>query len=123
MKRSKFLTIWLSVMLLLSVSITIDSVTYLPFIFHAKSYISLLGIITGFVQIWALVQLFRWKKVAITLYVSSAIVIFLVTAINEFAITSKTAQIIISLSLVLLVNIIMLGILYLAIRPVWKNFK
>ena len=123
MKRSKFLTIWLFVMLLLSVAITIDSLTYLSFIFHTKSYISLLGIIAGFVQIWALVQLFRWKKVAITLYVSSAIVIFLVTAINEFAIVSKVNQIIVSLSLVLLLNIIMLGILYFAIKPAWKNFK
>ena len=62
-------------------------------------------------------------KSGLTLFLSSAVVIFLVTAINEFAIVSKINQIIISLLAVLVVNSIMLGILYLAIKPVWKNFK
>ena len=123
MKRPIFLTIWLVILLLFSVALTIDSLTYLSFIFLTKSYVSLLGIVAGFVQIWAVVELFRWKKRGIIFFLSSAIVIFIVTAINEFAIVSKINQIIVSLLLVLLVNIIMLGILYLAIRPVWKNFK
>ncbi len=123
MKRPKFLTIWLIILLLFSVAITADSLTYLPFIIFTKSYISLIGIIAGFVQVWAVVQLLRWRKTGITLYISSAIVVFLVTAINEFNIVSKINQIVISLSAVLIVNFIMLGILYLAIRPVWKNFK
>lgn len=123
MKRPIFLTIWLVILLIFSVALTVDSLTYLSFIFLTKSYISLLGIVAGFVQIWAVVQLLRWKKIGIKLFISSAIVIFLVTAINEFTIISKVTQVLISLSAVLVVNIIMLGILYLAIKPVWKNFK
>jgi hypothetical protein len=123
MKRPKLLTIWLIVMLLFSVAITVDSLTYLPMIRLTKNYISLFGIIAGFVQIWALIQLLRWKKVGVTLYISTAGVIFLITGINEFNIVSNVNQIIISMLAVLVVNIVMLGILYLAIRPVWKNFK
>jgi hypothetical protein len=123
MKRSKFLTIWLIVMLLFSIALTVDSLTYLPMISLTKDYISLIGIVAGFVQIWSVVQLLRWKKMGITFLLSSAIVIMLVTAINEFYLVSKMSQIIVSLLAVLVVNIIMFGILYLAIRPVWKNFK
>lgn len=123
MKRPKFLTIWLIILLLFSVAITSDSLTYLPFIFLTKDFISLIGIIAGFMQIFAVVQLLRWKKIGVTLFISSAIVVFLVTAINEFNIVSKVNQVIISLLAVLIVNIIMLGILYLAMRPVWKKFK
>ena len=70
MKRPIFLTTWLIVMLLLSVAITLDSLTYLHFIFLTKSYISLFGIVAGFVQIWAIVQLLRWKKVGVPLLIS-----------------------------------------------------
>lgn len=123
MKRPIFLTIWLSVLLLFSVALTIDSLTYLHFIFLTKSYISLIGIVAGLVQIWSVIQLFRWKRSGVPLFVSSALVIFLVTAVNEFNIVSNIHQIIVSLSIVLVVNCIMLGILYLAIRPVWIKFK
>ncbi|MDE2025676.1 MAG: hypothetical protein KGJ07_04235 [Patescibacteria group bacterium] len=123
MKRPIFLTVWLIILLFLSVVLTGDSLTYLRFIFLTKSYISLVGIIAGFVQIWAVIQLLRWKKIGITLFISSAIVVFLITAINEFTIVTKVSQLIVSLLMVLVVNVIMLGILYLAIKPVWKNFK
>ena len=123
MKRPIFLTIWLIVMLLLSIAITLDSLTYLHFIFLTKTYISLFGIIAGFVQIWAVVQLLRWKRIGAALFISSAVVIFLVTGINEFNVVTNISQIIVSMLVVLVVNVIMLGILYLAIRPVWKNFK
>lgn len=123
MKRPKFLTIWLILMLLLSIAIALDSLTYLHFIFFTKSYISLFGIVAGFVQIWAIVQLLRWKKIGAKLLLSSMIVVFLVTAINEFYIVSNVSQIIVSMVMVLTVNIIMLGILYMAIKPVWKKFK
>jgi len=123
MKRPKFLTIWLIILLLFSIALTLDSLTYLHFIFLTKSYISLIGIVAGFVQILAVVQLLRWKKIGVTLFISSAIVLFLVTAINEFNIVSKVNQVIVSLLIVLVVNSSMLGILYLAMRPVWKNFK
>ncbi len=123
MKRPIFLTIWLMLLFLFAVALTADSLTYLPMIRLTKNYISLLGIAAGFVQIWAVVQLLRWKKVGVTLLVSSAIVILLVTAINEFYLVLKINQILISMAMVLLVNFIMFGILYLAIRPVWKNFK
>lgn len=123
MKRPKFLTIWLILLLLLAIALTADSLTYLSFIFFTKSYISLFGIIAGFLQIWGIVQLLKWKKKGLTFFISSAIIIFLVTAINEFNIVSKINQVILSLLAVLVVNCIMLGILYLAIRPVWKNFK
>jgi len=123
MKRPKFLTIWLILLLILSVAITIDSLTYLPFIFLTKSYLSLFGIVAGFVQIWAVIQLLRWKKIGATLLIFSVVVIFLVTAIDEFSIVSNVSQVIVSLIMVLVVNIIMFGILYIAIKPVWKNFK
>jgi hypothetical protein len=123
MKRPIFLTTWLIVMLLLSVAITLDSLTYLHFIFLTKSYISLFGIVAGFVQIWAIVQLLRWKKTGVPLLISSMVVVFVVTAINEFSVVSNISQIIVSMLVVLVVNIIMLGILYFAIRPVWKNFN
>lgn len=123
MKRPIFLTIWLIVMLLLSVALTFDSLTYLPMIRLTKNYISLVGIIAGFVQIYAIAQLLRWKKIGFTLLISSAIVIMLITAINEFNVVSNVSQILISMLIVLAVNIIMIGILYLAIRPVWNNFK
>lgn len=123
MKRPKVLTIWLILLLLTSVGMTIDSLTYLHFIFLTKSYISLVGIAAGFMQIYAVVQLLRWKKSGVVLYISSALLVFLVTAINEFAIVSKLNQIIISLITVLAVNVITVGILFLAMRPVWKNFK
>jgi len=123
MKRPKFLTIWLILMLLFSVGLALDSLTYLSIILHAKSYISLLGIIAGFGQIWAVIELLRWKKIGIPLLLSSAAVIFLATAINEFNLVSNFGQIIVSLLIVLVINIIMFGILYLAIRSVWKNFK
>ncbi len=123
MKRPKFLTIWLIVILLFSIALTADSLTYLPMIRLTKNYISLLGIVAGFVQVWSVIQLLRWKKIGVTLLLSSAIVIFLVTGFNEFQIVSNVNQIIISMLMVLVVNIVMLGILYLAIRPVWKNFK
>ena len=122
MKRPKFLTIWLIILLLFSVAITADSLTYLHFIFLTKSYISLFGIIAGFVQIWAVVELLRWKKLGVALLLSSAVVVFLITAINEFTIVPKVNQVIASLLVVLLVNVVMFGILYVAIRPVWKNF-
>lgn len=123
MKRPKVLTIWLILLLLTSVGMTIDSLTYLHFIFLTKSYISLVGIAAGFMQIYAVVQLLRWKKSGVVLYISSALLVFLVTAINEFAIVSKLNQIIISLITVLAVNVITVGILFLAMRPAWKNFK
>jgi len=88
-----------------------------------KNYVSLFGIVAGFVQIWAVVRLLRWKKTGVPLLVSSAIVIFLVTGINEFNVVPNVSQIIASMLVVLVVNIIMFGILYLAIRPVWKNFE
>lgn len=110
-------------MLLLSVALTFDSLTYLPMIRLTKNYISLVGIIAGFVQIYAIAQLLRWKKIGFTLLISSAIVIMLITAINEFNVVSNVSQILISMLIVLAVNIIMIGILYLAIRPVWNNFK
>src|SRR5579872_2106991 len=81
MKRPKFLTIWLIVLFLFSVALTVDSLTYLSFIFLTKSYVSLLGIAAGLVQIWAVIQLLRWKKIEIMLLLSSAVIIFLVTAI------------------------------------------
>jgi hypothetical protein len=123
MKRPKFLTIWLIVMLLLSVGITIDSLTYLPFIFLTKSYLSLVGIVAGFVQIWAIIQLLRWKKIGVKLLISSMAVVFLITAIDQPNVVSSISQAIISMILVLAINVILLGILYLAIKPVWKNFK
>ena len=110
-------------MLLLSVAIRLDSLTYLHFVFFTKSYISLFGIVAGFVQIWAVVQILRWKRIGVTLFISTAVVIFLITGINDFNVVSNISQIIVSMLVVLVVNIIMLGILYLAIRPVWKNFK
>ncbi len=109
-------------MLLFSVALSVDSLTYLPMIRLTKNYISLIGIVAGFAQIVALIWLLRWKRSGVTLLLSSMIVVFLITAINEFYVTSNMNQILISLSLVLLVNIIMLGILYLAIKPVWKKF-
>lgn len=123
MKRPIFLTVWLIVMFFLSVALAVDSLTYLSMIRLTKNYISLIGIIAGFMQIWALIELLRWKKTGVPLLVSSAIVIMLVTAFNEFLIVSNVSQIIISMLAVLVVNIIMLGILYMAMRPVWKNFK
>lgn len=123
MNRPKFLTVWLIILLLFSVAITIDSLTYLRFIFLTKDYISLVGIVAGFVQIWSVVQLLRWKKIGVTFLISSAIVVFLTTAINEISIVPKVNQVIVSLLAVLVVNIVMLGILTLAIRPVWINFK
>jgi hypothetical protein len=123
MKRPKFLTIWLIVMLLLSVALAVDSLTYLPMIRLTKNFIALIGIAAGFLQIFAIIQLLRWKKRGFPFLLSSAIIIMLVTAINEFYIVSNVSQIIASMLMVLLVNIIMLGILYLVIRPVWKNFK
>lgn len=110
-------------MLIFSVGITIDSLTYLPLIHLTKNYISLIGIVAGFVQIWAVVQLLRWKKIGVTLFISTAVVIALITGINEFNVVSNISQIIVSMLVVGVVNIIILGILYLAIRPVWKNFK
>jgi len=123
MKRPIFLTIWLVLMLLFSVGITLDSLTYLSMMLLTKNYVSLFGIVAGFVQIWAVVRLLRWKKTGVPLLVSSAIVIFLVTGINEFNVVPNVSQIIASMLVVLVVNIIMFGILYLAIRPVWKNFE
>lgn len=123
MKRPLFLTLWLSVLLLFSVALTVDSLTYLPMIRLTKDYVSLVGIAAGFVQIWAVVQLLRWKKRGVPLLLSSAVVIFLVTGINEFYLVTNLNQILISMAMVFVVNISMLGILYLAIRPVWKNFK
>ena len=123
MKRPKFLTIWLIIMLLFSVVLTVDSLTYLPMIRLTKNYISLIGIAAGFLQIFAVVQLLRWRKRGVPFLLSSAIVIFLITGINEFYIVSNVSQIIVSLLIVLVVNIVMFGILYLAMRTVWKNFK
>ena len=122
-KKPIFLTIWLIVMLLFALALTVDSLTYLPMIRLTKSYISLIGIVAGFVQIWAIIQLLRWKRIGVTLLLASAIVIMLVTAINEFRIVSNISQIIVSMLMVLVVNIIMLGILYLAIKPFWKKFR
>ena len=123
MKRPKFLTIWLVLLFLLSVALTADSLTYLPMIRLTKNYVSLIGIIAGFVQIYAVVQLLRWKKEGVTLLISSVIVMMFVTAINEFYLVSNINQILISMLMVLVVNIIMFGILYLAIKPAWKQFK
>lgn len=123
MKRPKFLTIWLCLLLLFAVALTFDSLTYIPFIRLTKDYISLIGIVAGFMQIYAVIQLLRWKKIGVTLLLSSAVVIMLVTGVNEFYLVSKVNQIIISMFFVLIVNIIMFGILYLAMRPAWKNFK
>ena len=123
MKRPKFLTIWLVLLLLFSIALTVDSLTYLPMIRLTKNYVALIGIIAGFVQIWAVVQLLRWKKIGVTLLASAAIVIYIVTGINEFYLVSKINQILVSMLMVLVVNCIMFGILYLAIKPVWKNFK
>lgn len=123
MKRPKFLTIWLVLLLLFSIALTVDSLTYLPMIRLTKNYVALIGIIAGFVQIWAVVQLLRWKKIGVTLLASAAIVLYIVTGINEFYLVSKINQILISMLMVLVVNCIMFGILYLAIRPAWKNFK
>src|SRR5579862_7157644 len=111
MKRPIFLTIWLIILLLFATVFTVDSLTYLPFIRLTKDYISLIGIVAGFVQIWAILQLLRWRKVGITLLLSSAVVIMLVTAINEFYLGSTVNQIIVSILAVLVVNILMFGIL------------
>lgn len=123
MKRSVFLTIWLFAMLLFSIALTVDSLTYLPMIRLTKNYVSYFGIAAGFVQILAVVLLLRWKKIGLTLLLSSAIVIMLITAVNEISIVSNINQILVSMLMVLALNIVMFGILYLAIRPVWKNFR
>ena len=123
MKRPIFLTIWLVIMLLFSIALTVDSLTYLPMIRHTKNYVSLVGIAAGFLQLFAVVQLLRWRKRGVPLLVSSAVIIFLITGINEFYIISNVSLIIMSMSIVLLVNGVMLGVLYLAIRPVWKYFR
>lgn len=123
MKRPIFLTIWLVIMLLFSIALTVDSLTYLPMIRHTKNYVSLVGIAAGFLQLFAVVQLLRWRKRGAPLLVSSAVIIFLITGINEFYIISNIGLIIMSMSIVLLVNGVMLGVLYLAIRPVWKYFR
>ena len=123
MKRPIFLTIWLVIMLLFSIALTVDSLTYLPMIRHTKNYVSLVGIAAGFLQLFAVVQLLRWRKRGAPLLVSSAVIIFLITGINEFYIISNVSLIIMSMSIVLLVNGVMLGVLYLAIRPVWKYFR
>lgn len=123
MKRPIFLTIWLVIMLLLSVAMTVDSLTYIRFILLTKSYLSFIGIIAGFVEIFAFIQLLRWKKVGVNLLVSSMAAVFMVTAIDQPYVVSKLSQAIVSMLIVLAINLILLGILYLAIKPVWKNFK
>ena len=99
-----------------------DSLTYIHFIFLTKSYVSLLGIPAGFVEIWGIVQLFRWKKIGIKLLIGAMAVVFLVTAIDQPNVVSSISQAIVSMVIVLAVNLVLLGILYLAIKPVWKKF-
>ena len=82
-------------MLLFSLAITGDSLTYIPFILLTKSYVSLFGIVAGFVQIWAIVQLLIWKKIGVLFLVLTMVVVFVVTAVNEFYLVSNVSQIII----------------------------
>ena len=49
---------------------------------------------------------------------SSAVVVFLVTAISDITIVASVSKVIVSLLIVLVINIVMLEILYLAIKPV-----
>ena len=123
MKRSKFLTTWLIVMLILSVAIALDSLTYLRTILLTKNYLQLLGIVAGLVQIWALILIFQWKKIGITLVLCTTIIGFIVTVIDQPTVFTNVHQEIINICVALTVDIILLGILYLAIKPMWKRFK
>src|SRR5476651_2641748 len=123
MKKTKFLTIWIILMLIFSVGITLDSLTYFPTIFLTKNIVQFIGVIANFVEIGALVQLLQWKKRGVTLLICSAVVGILVTGIDQPNVVTSVNQAIVNISAVLVFELIVLGILYLAIRPVWKKFK
>ncbi len=117
MKRPMFLTIWLILLVVLSLfsifSDVIASMGVLPIKPLWSYYIS---IAFSLVTLGAVYMLWKWKKMGFYIMVGMAVVSFLV----GFA-TGTVSPLAMALSIIFMAAGI--GILYLAMRPVWKNFK
>lgn len=117
MKRPVFLTIWLSLMTIaavLAVSAYIflykDIATATP---DVPEWVSNLTLITTILQLVAVVLLWMWKKIGFFIEIAAVILATSVAGLlNGPAGVMKTIW-----------TIVFLGILYLAMKPVWKNFK
>ena len=117
MKRPLFLTIWLALMTLGNVfsvySYTLGSASLalaLPFL---PSWVMLLFALMSVVGLVAVVMLWMWKKMGFYLVVVLSVV---VSAVNLLYLGLAGIFAVVT-------GFIGVGILYLAMKPVWQNFK
>lgn len=117
MKRPMFLTIWLVIMTLGAIyslyTYTLGSANITKLLPNMPSWALTVFAILGFVNLLAVAMLWMWKKMGFYLVIGTAIV---VASLNGMLLGVAG----IFTSIFALVGV---GILYLAMKPAWQNFK
>ena len=117
MKRPKFLTIWLVIMTIAGIftlySYTLGSASIAQALPNMPSWALTMFALLGAVNLFSVAMLWMWKKLGFYLIIVSAII---AASLNGMilGVAGVGASIF---------TIIGVGILYLAMKPVWQNFK
>lgn len=117
MKRPTFLTIWLVIMTIAGIfalySYTLGSASIAQALPNMPSWALTLFAILGAVNLVSVTMLWMWKKMGFYMIIASAII---VASLNGMVLGVAG----IGASVFALIGV---GILYLAMKPVWQNFK
>lgn len=117
MNRPKFLTIWLVLMAISGVftlySYTLGSENITKTLPNMPSWALTVFALLGAVNLFSVAMLWMWKKMGFFLIIGTAII---VASLNGMILGA--AGLVASIF-----AIIGVGILYLAMKPVWQNFK
>ena len=117
MKRPTFLTIWLSLMTLANIWSLYEYTLGVDIIKRTLAMIPSWAItalaIFSLVNVAAVVMLWMWKRIGFYLIAASALIVASINGaiLGGMGIVSSIGA------------LIGIGILYLAMKPVWKNFK
>lgn len=117
-KRPTFLTVWLILLTLGALyTLYIDiagSGSLTKTQINLSSWYSISSLVIGIAEVLAIVMLWMWKKIGFYIMVATAIIAVLIAAMVGGVAAGIAGSI---------VTIIGTLILYLAMRPVWQNFK
>ncbi len=119
MKRPKFLTVWLILIALFSLGIILVNVfdprTVVRY-GHIPTYPQPFMVIISEINLISVLFLLQWKKIGLYLMaVGQSVLIVITTGMQVIKVDETTPW--------LLLNIACIGIFYLAMRPVWNQFK
>lgn len=117
MKRPTFLTIWLVLMTIAGIftlySYTLGSANIAQTLPNMPSWALTMFALLGLVNLVAVVMLWMWKKLGLFIMIASAII---AASLNGMILGPAG----IGASIFAIIGV---GILYLAMKPVWSNFK